>query len=517
MQNKAMHKNEEGLLVPSICTLGFGVLSFAVNPLIGITTGIAGLGGLVLGSGICKKSNSSKDATKTVSLIEKIFFETGLRKIELGKDKKPVCIIPQVLDIRDEDGKRIVDLKVPMGFSMRELNQRCYFALKDYFNCVDIQFNSKGNCLYEMVLIYEQVKAKELSVWDNFWLSVGVYNGEKPNIELPKLLGVEDIKAGKKFVFLLPLGKSSHHLDKIDTTIKEFMGARSITIKYVKGTAKGVIVDINAIMEDIPTRVSFSLDGINDKEGFKILLGESVFGKLYANLKELPHLLLAGTTNSGKSVCLRSILMYLFCKYTPKELEVYLSDLKVSELTIFEKIKHVKRCVTTPEETHILLQDILAECNRRFNLFRECGNKANFDEYNASVSAKERLPYMFVVIEEYVIYTTGGGREASERQAILDKLISICRAAGIYVCLTVQRPTAKTLSDILKANLNNKIGFKTADEENSKVICGNNKLLYNLKGKGHGYLCIGGDRTEFQSMYIDATLINKLIKEYNLV
>ena len=514
MENKRQVTSKDGkLLTASAGAICLGAFSFTINPLMGILTLAAGVGGVLFDTGIFNKSSKG---TTNVTLIEKIFFETGIRKLELDDNKKPIYVIPEVLGIRDEGDKRIVDLKVPMGFSMRELNQRCYFALKDYFNCIDIEFNTKGECLYEMVLLYSKEKPKELSVWDKFWLSVGVYTGEKPNYVLPKLLGVEEIKGGRRFVFMLPLGKSSHHLTKVDTTIKEFMNARMVNIVHLKGTKDGVLVGIDAIMDELPTNVPFSLEGEKDSKSFKILLGDSLFGKVFIDMINIPHLLLAGATNSGKSVMLKAILMYLLCRYSPNELEVYLADLKRTELLRFKNIKHVKKCVYSVEDTHTMMKEVLDECNRRCALFEMNGHKSNIIEYNNSVSDKDKLPFMFVVIEEYVRYTNGGGNDVKERQTVLNDLISVCRATGIYVCLTVQRPTKNTLGDILKANIGNIIGFKTVDKENSKVICEDTNLLGNLRGNGNGYLFSGTDKVEFQGMYLSNSDINKLIKEYKL-
>ena len=130
MENKRQATSKDGkLLTASAGAICLGAFSFTINPLMGVLTLATGIGGVLFDTGVFNKSSKG---TSSVTLIEKIFFETGIRKLELDDNKKPIYVIPEVLGIRDEGDKRIVDLKVPMGFSMRELNQRCYFALNVY-------------------------------------------------------------------------------------------------------------------------------------------------------------------------------------------------------------------------------------------------------------------------------------------------------------------------------------------------------------------------------------------------
>lgn len=508
-------RNEDKTAIAIGGAIVIGIATYPVIPLLGISSIGLGVGGLAID--IITKMNNKSANSSDVSLIEKIFFDTGLVKlVEVDKKGVPKYSIPEVLGVRDENGTRIVDLQVPIGFSLKELNQRCYFALKDYFKCKEVDFKSKGEGLYEMILKYEEDKVRELSVWDSFWLASGIYGGEKTNPVFPKLLKAGDIQGGVRYMFLLPLGKSTHHLSKMDTTIKEFLNARYVTIDHVKGSPDGIIIKIDAYMLDVPEKVPFKLDGDKEKGLFKLLLGESLFGDVFIDMVKTPHLLLAGATNTGKSVMLKAILMYLFCNYSTDELEVYLADLKRTELMRFKGLKHVKRCVHSIDDTTDMLKGIMSECNRRLELFENGGFKSDIVEYNNSVTKNEKLPYMFVVIEEYVRYTSGGGKDVNSRQDRLNELLCICRAAGIYVCLTVQRPTKSTLNEGIKSNIGNIIGLKTVNSENSKVICENTDLLKNLRGKGHGYLFSGVDTTEYQGMWLSNDDIERLIVEHKL-
>lgn len=503
--NRGRGNNSQGDFVLAVGgSIALGVVALPYAPLWGVGGICLGVGGLVIdmftkNKGICKPKSK-------VSIIEKLFFENGMRRY-IGDGKFE---IPEVLSVRDIDLKRVIDIKVPVGMSERDL-MRCYYPIKDYFNCVDVVFNAKGKGVYEMVLSFEAKKRKRRTNWDVLWLENGVYSGKGEDVELPRLLAIDEVVEGVEYIFELPIGKSTFHIKKMDITLKEFLDARSVEITH-KG---GSVVSIKAIKGEIPKKVPFEVLKDTGKEDLIVALGKGLKGYITVNLTKMPNILISGAVGSGKSVCIKSLLMYLFLKFSKEDLHVYISDLKKTELNVFRGIKHVKEYVDTVDDTEVMLDKITDECNRRLTLFKEKG-VSNIKDYNKSCSNSEKLPFIFVVIEEFIRYSAGSGRNVNERKDKLAELLFICRVTGISFGLTIQRPTSKNLGEDIKSSLSNIVGLRTVNEDNSKVICGNATLLKQLRGDGHGYLFNDIGTEEFQGFYIGTLEIEDLIREYKL-
>lgn len=215
------------------------------------------------------------------------------------------------------------------------------------------------------------------------------------------------------------------------------------------------------------------------------LLGADIIGN--SRLIDLsdsnnPHLLIAGQTGSGKSVLLASMLTSMMVYYSPEELEFWLVDPKMVELTVFEESIFTKHSVTDAEEVEYMLKDAVEEMNRRYKMFKS-NRVQNIAAYNKKVEDNEKLKRIVIVIDEYGVLMESGKEFVREFETALKKLSQLARAAGIHLIICTQSPKADIITTTIRNNLPARIGLKVADSTASGLILdrsGCEKLL----GKG---------------------------------
>jgi len=224
------------------------------------------------------------------------------------------------------------------------------------------------------------------------------------------------------------------------------------------------------------------------RRGVMIGLGVDVVGKPFImNLCEAPHLLIAGTTGSGKSVCLNTILASVLLHYRPSDVQLLLVDPKMVEMSQYNGIPHLLHpVITDPKEAARVLEYLVAEMGRRNELFRRHGVR-NLDSYNAKISmgdkeyeGAERLAYIVLVVDELGDLALAKGVDI---ETLLTRLAQMARAAGIHMVLATQRPSVDVIVGKTKANFPTRIAFRVATKVDSRTILdtiGADKLL----GKG---------------------------------
>lgn len=257
---------------------------------------------------------------------------------------------------------------------------------------------------------------------------------------------------------------------------------------------------------EIPKFINYELKQTSKSEIF-VHIGKGLNGDIFLNLKENPNSFIVGTTGSGKSVCTKSIITSLVNNYSANQLELYLCDLKRVELNLFKNLQHTKSFVYKIDDVINTIKDVLEECERRYDLFMK-RNVTNIFEYN-NLGGK-RLKFQILFIEEIVLLLQDTKKEGMKA---LKQLLSICRASGIYVFITTQRPSADVIDAVVKANINNRIVFKVEDEKNS-IICLDSNGAELLEGKGHGIFKVGSYKEEFRSYFIADDECKKLIEPY---
>lgn len=212
------------------------------------------------------------------------------------------------------------------------------------------------------------------------------------------------------------------------------------------------------------------------KNNLMIALGKDVSGTSWIyDITRMPHLLVAGATNSGKSVCLNTIIVSLLYQNNPEDLRFIMVDPKRVELPIYNGIPHLLvPVITEVGKTINALKWCLNEMNRRYDSLNVAGKK-NIASYN--VDAKEKMPYIVFVIDELADFMMTAGKEM---EAAITRLAQMSRAVGIHLILATQRPSVDVITGLIKANIPARIAFAVASLVDSKTILdisGAEKLL----------------------------------------
>jgi S-DNA-T family DNA segregation ATPase FtsK/SpoIIIE len=202
----------------------------------------------------------------------------------------------------------------------------------------------------------------------------------------------------------------------------------------------------------------------------RIALGKDVAGHpKVANLEAMPHLLIAGTTGSGKSVCVNAILSCLLINNTPDDLRLILVDPKRVELTGYNGVPHLLAPVVVEIERIVgALQWMTREMDKRYHTFAEMGAR-NIQDYNARMAAQggRKLPYLVVVIDELADLMM---ISPDETERTITRLAQLARATGIHMIIATQRPSVDVLTGLIKANFPARIAFAVASNVDSRVI-----------------------------------------------
>ena len=205
---------------------------------------------------------------------------------------------------------------------------------------------------------------------------------------------------------------------------------------------------------------------IVDKGGLAFALGEDAGGQSLAlDLAAMPHLLIAGATGSGKSVCINSLVASLLMTRPPDELRMIMVDPKRVELTPFNGIPHlVMPVIVEPDDVQPALRGLINEMSRRYKLMEEMGVR-NIAGYNAK--ANEPMCFLVLIVDELADLMMTGGLEVEQQ---LVRLAQLGRAAGIHMVLATQRPSVKVVTGLLKANVPARVAFAVASQVDSRVI-----------------------------------------------
>jgi len=242
-------------------------------------------------------------------------------------------------------------------------------------------------------------------------------------------------------------------------------------------------------------------------------LGRNVKGEaLLANLSKMPHLLIAGSTGSGKSVCIHSILSSFLFKNSPETLRLILIDPKRVELSHYNEIPHLLTPVITDYKKVLpALRWATNEMERRYNLLSEYKSR-DIEGYNLKVLAKKEmpLPYVVIIIDELADLMARYGRDL---EGLIIRIAQMARATGIHLIVSTQRPSVEVITGLIKANITARIAFQVASQVDSRTILdmgGAEKLL----GSGD-MLYLAPDSSKprrIQSAYVSEEEVNKLVE-----
>ncbi|EDP6183220.1 cell division protein FtsK [Campylobacter jejuni] len=208
----------------------------------------------------------------------------------------------------------------------------------------------------------------------------------------------------------------------------------------------------------------------NAKSPLTIALGKDIVGNAFVtDLKKLPHLLIAGTTGSGKSVGINSMLLSLLYRNSPKTLRLMMIDPKMLEFSIYNDIPHLLTpVITDPKKAVNALSNMVAEMERRYRLMADAKTK-NIENYNEKMKelGEEELPFIVVIIDELADLMMTAGKDV---EFYIGRLAQMARASGIHLIVATQRPSVDVVTGLIKANLPSRISYKVGQKIDSKVI-----------------------------------------------
>jgi S-DNA-T family DNA segregation ATPase FtsK/SpoIIIE len=221
------------------------------------------------------------------------------------------------------------------------------------------------------------------------------------------------------------------------------------------------------------------------KQEIPVVLGKDITGEAQTvDLAQTPHLLIAGSTGSGKSVCVNSLILSILYQRSPADCRLILIDPKIVELKLYNDIPHLLTpVITEPKRAFQALQYCLYEMERRYACLDSMGVR-DIKSYNRRIKerniAAEHMPYIVIVIDEFadLMATTG-----KEMESTVARLAAMSRAVGIHLVLATQRPSIDVITGLIKANIPSRIAFMVASKMDSRIIIdqvGAEKLL----GKG---------------------------------
>ena len=228
-------------------------------------------------------------------------------------------------------------------------------------------------------------------------------------------------------------------------------------------------------------------------------LGKDIMGNIqFVEINKTPHLLVAGATGSGKSVCMNSIITSIIMRSTPEEVRLVLVDPKKVEMAVYEGIPHLLMpVVTNPKKASAALQRIVQEMEDRYDLFSRTGTK-NIASYNALMEKKikdgenvQKLPFIVVIIDELADLMVVAQKEV---EGSIMRIAQLARAAGIHLIVATQRPSTNIITGVIKANIPSRISFAVTSQIDSRTILdakGAEKLL----GKGDMLFSPMGENT----------------------
>ena len=244
-----------------------------------------------------------------------------------------------------------------------------------------------------------------------------------------------------------------------------------------------VLVALRSILE------SEEFLSLHRKGGLALGLGQGSGGNpIVSDLRRLPHLLIAGATGSGKSVCMNTLILSLACKVSPENVRMLLIDPKRVELTPYNGLPHLMApVVVDPEESVRALKGVIGEMNRRYRRMEELGVR-NIEGYHRHPQALEAMPYLVIAVDELADLMMTSSHEVEQT---LTRLAQLGRATGIHLIVATQRPSVNVVTGLIKANIPSRISFAVVSQVDSRTIldaAGAEKLL----GRGD-MLFLSGD------------------------
>lgn len=316
--------------------------------------------------------------------------------------------------------------------------------------------------------------------------------------QLPKVISTTIKNHMTTVIFNIPYGLNPDLFEERQYIFRQHFG------KYVELDMEDRRGILHIYPKGLPTQVNYDYEKIAptiSKMKLPIVIGQQLNQSIKViDMVEHPHILIAGETGSGKSSAVRSILSTLIQHLDPTGLKLLLGDLKRSEFHLFKNLGHVEGVYHSADELLVPLKKIRKEMTRR-------GNLLDRYEVNSIGELKEKMPYIVVCIDEVVLL-----KKEKEIMDILEEISSIGRSLGVFLILSMQRPDSKLLDGKLKVNMTVRMGFKTADKINARIIGTDGSE--ELKVAGRMILRVDSELQEIQGIWLDNDKARGLLSPY---
>ena len=314
-----------------------------------------------------------------------------------------------------------------------------------------------------------------------------------------------DLKAGTKVNKLLGIQRE----------IALAMAAKDVRIQ-------APIPGKNTIGIELPNKVNASVSfkevlssmpEVNEKTLLAVGLGKDIMGKVkWCEINATPHLLVAGSTGSGKSVCINCIISSILMRSRPDQVRLVLVDPKKVEFSMYEGVPHLlSPVVTDPKKASIALKNIVGEMERRYELLEHTKNKniVGYNKFCETHTEYQKLPYIVVIIDELADLMLVAAKEVEDS---IMRITQMARAAGIHLIVATQRPSTDIITGVVKANIPSRISFAVSSQIDSRTILdmgGAEKLL----GKGDMLFLPMGESIpmRIQGAFVSEEEIEKLV------
>lgn len=317
--------------------------------------------------------------------------------------------------------------------------------------------------------------------------------------------------------------KSGTRLNKVSAIHSEIalaLAAKDVRIQTPIPGKSTIGIEIpNKVQQSVTVREILESFPKNSRESkLMTVLGRDIMGKpAWMEINKTPHLLVAGTTGSGKSVCINSIIVSILMRTKPNEVKLVLVDPKKVEFAMYEDIPHLLvPVVTNPKKANEILKKVVVEMEDRYERFKDTGTK-NIAGYNAYVEKRNetspnkmaKMPFMVVIIDELADLMLVAAKEVEDS---IMRITQMARAAGIHLIVATQRPSTDVITGVVKANIPSRIAFAVSSSIDSRTILdmvGAEKLI----GKGDMLFKPQGENTPFriQGTFISDEEIQKVV------
>lgn len=256
-----------------------------------------------------------------------------------------------------------------------------------------------------------------------------------------------------------------------------------------------------------------SMPSVNEKNLLAVSLGKDIMGKVrWVEINDTPHMLVAGSTGSGKSVCINCIIASILMRSRPEEVKLVLVDPKKVEFSMYNGVPHLLcPVVTNPKKASVALQNIVSEMERRYELFEhtKCKKISQYNEFCERNPEYKKLPYIVVIIDELADLMLVAAKEVEDS---IMRITQMARAAGIHLIVATQRPSTDIITGVVKANIPTRISFAVSSSIDSRTILdmvGAEKLL----GKGDMlFLPMGENQpTRIQGAFVSEEELQKIV------